>query len=487
MQRVAIICLGAFGDCCNALPIALYQWSMGHHVTFFIAKEFASLLDGVTYCDREIWDGHYSEPLKAAEFAESSGKYDRIMIVQCYGTPVERQTDSFCKEAWALVGMLNHWGKLRLWFDNRNVYREDIWINAATADNSNRPILLVSHSGKSSPFPYSRELLEILVPLRNVFMIMDISDVKCERFYDLLGLMEASACLITTDSGNLHLANAVPSLLVIALVTDRPDMWHGSPAQPNHVLRIRYGDFPKKATYEKILTTLMRIAENKNVDRRIIHVWNDYPYRAQDAAFRHETAKASWEAEYKKGRWIPCCVPDAQLTRNANQVGEQKPLPFVNDVINVAADQAQPDDLICLTNDDTIFVNDITERLLHTEPPFWSSRWEHGKVNGPLNSETIKKNSWKHVGSDVFVFTKRWWMEHSHEFPDFIISREAWDLCLRSLINLHGGHEEDALCAHIIHAPEWHSVEHRESVSNLFNRESARRFFREHGMRWPSV
>lgn len=487
MENVAIICLGALGDCCNALPIALHEFQNDNNVTFYIAQEFAPLLDGVTYCSREIWPGHYSECMRAAEHAESSGKYDRILVVQCYGSSIERQTDSYCKEAWRAVGKLHLWGKLPLAFDNRSEGREEVWKNAATADNSGRPILIISHSGKSSPFPYSRELLELLMPLSERFIIMDISNLWCERFYDLLGLFEIATCLIATDSGPLHLANAVPKLPVIALVTDRPDNWHGSPPQPNHVLRIRYGEYGSPKSDQRLIDTLMQLASKERIERRIIHVWNDYPYRAEDAKYRHGIANQSWESEYKKGRWIPCPVYDAQLSRNAQNIGESKPFPFINDLIELAASQAQPDDVICLTNDDTIFLDGLTERILQGEPPFWSSRWEHSKVSGSLNSETIKKNSWKHVGADVFVFTKRWWMEKRAEFPDMLVACEAWDLVLRTLINLGGGHEEDALCAHIIHQPEWHSPEQRERVSNLFNREAARGFFRNHNMSWPQI
>jgi hypothetical protein len=484
MQRVAIICLGALGDCCNALPIALHEFQQDNNVTFYIAREFASLLDGVTYCEREIWDGHYSECLKAAEHAWRSGLYDRIMVVQCYGTSIERQTDSYCKEAWRAVGKLNLWGKLPLAFDNRSEAREDVWKNAATADNSGRPILVVSHSGKSSPFKHSRELLELLVPLADKFIIFDISNLWCERFYDLLGLMEIATCLIATDSGPLHLANAVPKLPIIALITDRPDNWHGSPSQANHVLRIRYGEFEKSKG--RIVETLNQIVSKEKIERRIIHAWNDYPYRQFDAQGRHEVAKRSWEEEYKRGRWIPCPVHDSQLTRNAQSIGEPKPLPFVNDIIEAAASQAQPDDYICLTNDDTIFVHGLTDLILDG-PMQWSSRWEHVMVKEPLTPQTIQKNAWKHVGADIFVFTKRWWLEVHSEFPDMILAREAWDLVLRTLISLKGGQESIALCAHIIHQPEWHSPEHRESVSNLFNRDAARGFFRNHNMRWPSV
>jgi hypothetical protein len=487
VSKIAIICLGALGDCCNALPLALHEFQQGNHVTFYIAREFASLLDGVTYVEPAVVDTHYSNCLPVAEAAERTQEFDRVMVVQCYGTPVERQTDSYCKEAWRLVGKMHLWGKLPLVFDNRTPPATNVDIDPEIEDKRNRPILIFCHSGRSSPFPFRRELLALMESLKKDFEVWDLSEVRMQHFYDLLHAFRVASCLIATDSGPLHLANAVPSLPVIALVTDRPDMWHGSPSQPNHVLRIRYGDFPKKESQDRIIETLMQIVSKKKIERRIVHVWNDYPYRQQDAGYRHGVAKASWEQEYKKGRWIPCPIPDAQLPRTAQSVGESKPLPFVNDIINIAAEQAQPDDLICLTNDDTIFVSDLTERLLNTEPPFWSSRWEHAKVNGPLNAQSIKNNSWKHVGADIFVFTKRWWMEHGGEFPDFIVAREQWDLIMRSMINLRGGHEEDALCAHIIHEPEWHSAQFRESVGNLFNRESAQRFVRANQLKWPIV
>jgi hypothetical protein len=431
MQRVAIICLGAFGDCCNALPIALHEFQQDNNVTFYIAREFESLLDGVTYCEKAVVDTHYSNCLQVAEAAEATGKYDRILVVQCYGTNIERQTDSYCKEAWRAVGKLHLWGKLPLAFDNRNSHREykleQSLLHVKGADVPDValdfPLVLVSTSGKSSPFPHTGLLLESLKSLESSFCILDISDLRCERFYDLLGLMEIATCLIVTDSGPLHLANAVPKLPVIAIITDRPDNWHGSPPQPNHVLRIRYGEFPSNV--DRVVKTVMQLASKEKVERRIVHAWNDYPYRQSDAQFRHEIAKRSWEEEYKRGRWLPCPVYDAQLTRNAQSIGEPKPLPFVNDIIDAATERAQPDDYICLTNDDTIFVHGLTDLILNG-PMQWSSRWEHAMVKEPLTAETIRKNAWKHVGADIFVFTKRWWLEVRSEFPDMILAREAW-------------------------------------------------------------
>src|ERR1700744_5546004 len=107
MDRVAIICLGAFGDCCNALPIALHEYQHGKRVTFYIAQEFATLLDGVSYVEPYVWNGHYSECIKAAEPADKSGNFESVLVFQCSGSSFNRQPDSFCKEAWRAVGMLH--------------------------------------------------------------------------------------------------------------------------------------------------------------------------------------------------------------------------------------------------------------------------------------------------------------------------------------------------------------------------------------------
>ncbi|HSS95606.1 MAG TPA: hypothetical protein VLK33_01175, partial [Terriglobales bacterium] len=108
-MKIAIITLGALGDICNSLPLALHEFQQGNQVTFIIAREFASLLDGVSYVEKEVWDGPYHESLRAAEWAEQSGRFDTVLVCQCYGTPIERQTDSYCKEAWRAVGKLHLW------------------------------------------------------------------------------------------------------------------------------------------------------------------------------------------------------------------------------------------------------------------------------------------------------------------------------------------------------------------------------------------
>lgn len=485
MDKVAIICLGALGDCCNALPLALHEFQQDNNVTFFIAQEFASLLDGVTYCEREIWPGHYSECLQAAERAANSGKYDRIMVVQCYGTNIDRQTDSYCKEAWRAVGKLHLWGKLPLVFDNRD--KKGVCFDGVPKEKRDLPILIVSYSGKSSPFPHIQSLLELIKSIEDRFYVVDISNQRHDHFYDLLNLMEVATCLIATDSGPLHLANAVPKLPVVSLITDKPDLWHGSPRQSNHIARIRYGEFlqSRDAIVRAVLSTLE--PEQINSEPALFHIWNDYDRSDDGNIHRHHLAAKTWEKVYSSNkRWVPYPVHLNSLTRNSLGIGEVRHTPYVKDAINLAAAEAQPNDILVFTNDDGLLLDGFTDLILSTlrdRPAMWCPRWEL-----PLNAEQKWGNpkGYKHCGADVFAFTKQWWTENEPQFPDHLISFEAWDLNLRMLIEMTGGVQVEGLVAHYIHQPVWHSPEHREGVGNLHNRKLFQQWLAQRNLRWPS-
>jgi hypothetical protein len=490
MEKVAIICLGAFGDCCNALPLALHEFQQDNNVTFYISREFESLLDGVTYCEKAVVDTHYSNCLPVAEEAERTGKYDRVMIVQCYGTPIERHTDSFCKEAWRAVGKLHLWGKLPLAFDNRDKRREHETFVDTLDINPDAPILLVSTSGKSSPFPFSKQLLELIEPLKEKFRILDISNIRCARFYDLLGLMEMATCAIFTDSGPLHLANAVPKLPVVALITDSPDMWHGSPRQENHIARIRYRDFMtahgSSAILAAVLSTVDSVATKKDV--ALFHIWNDYDRSDDGNIHRHHLAKQTWEKVYRSNpNWVPYPVHLKQLTRNSIEIGEVRCTPYFKDAINLAAADADQKDILVFTNDDGLLLDGFTNLILRTlsdRPAMWCPRWEL-----PLNAEPKwgTSNGYKHCGADVFAFTKKWWTDNESNFPDHLISFEAWDLNFRMLIEMTGGIKVEGAVAHYIHQPVWHSSEHREGPGNLHNRKLFQKWLAQRNMNWPSV
>lgn len=495
MQRVAIICLGAYGDCCNALPLALHEFQEGNQVTFYIAREFEGLLDGVTYCEKSVVDTHYSNCLPLAEQAEKTGKYDRVMVVQCYGTPIERQTDSYCKEAWRAVGKLHLWGKVPLVFDNRNSHAEYKLTSGVLSEarcleigiTPQMPVVLVSYSGRSSPFPHILELIDLLKSMNSQVHLVDISHLKCEHFYDLLGLMERASCLIATDSGPLHLANAVPKLPVIALITDRPDNWHGSPAQPNHILRVRYGEFQQSK--DKIVQALNGVLTGHPPQRSTVlfHVFNDYDRMDEGNQHRHMLARLTWEKTYNANHlWMSYPVHDRMLTRSSLSVGEKRSTPFIKDVIGMAAHEARPEDILVFTNDDNLMLDGFTQTITDTlklHPALWGSRWEL-----PMGVEQKWGNAkgYKHCGADVFAFTKQWWTENEKSFPDYLIGYEAWDLNLRMLIEMTGGIQVEKLVAHYMHQPMWHSAEHREGPGNIHNRRLFQRWLAKRELKWPN-
>jgi hypothetical protein len=306
-------------------------------------------------------------------------------------------------------------------------------------------------------------------------------DMKAERFYDLIGLMEKAVCLVTVDSGPLHLAQAVPTLPVIALITDQISRWHGSPARPNHVLRIRYSEF--EARKGEIVPMIRNLPKLPN--RKLIHVWSDYERNDYGAAQRHLIASMTWETEFTKDQWIDRPVLDSEFTRNSgSELGEKKTVPFVNDLLQKGADEAGPNDVIVFTNDDTCVRPGLTRILLDEVPKcgaIFGSRREHAKLMRPLTLEQMMKG-YKHVGADVFAFTRAWWDENKADFPDMLIGFEQFDLVLKKLILVTGGRELDDLCYHSVHLPDW--VKRRETAGGKFNRTQAFNWYKQHGLPW---
>lgn len=199
-----------------------------------VCKEFAGLFDGISYAEPVIFDG----PMFALDAAMQQARGMNSEAVTCQlvgpeeivkqavitrnGVEYRATTESFQKDAWNLLGRLGEWkNQYPLVFDKRDSARE-AELCARVLPKNRKKTILVSHGGISSPFPYGETLLELLRLKFKAFNIVDISEVKAERFYDLLGLYEKAHCLVATDSAPLHLACALPQLPVVALTQDRP-------------------------------------------------------------------------------------------------------------------------------------------------------------------------------------------------------------------------------------------------------------------------
>jgi hypothetical protein len=233
---IEIACLGRFGDVCNSLPIAYELSKQGELPRFYISKEFASILDGVKYVIPEVVSLEYKEVRSVLR--------PGMVCCQSYKHPDRtRQTDSYQKESWRIAGWLDKFGTIPLVFDNRSPEREADLIQKYGV---NEDTILVAGKGNSSPFSF-----DLWQGMRGIDNIVNLSEVKAERVYDIIGLIEKSCLLLTIDSAPLHFARATKTP-VVALLNNG---WYGS-APPENGIGIRYADATPKAIAEAITKCL---------------------------------------------------------------------------------------------------------------------------------------------------------------------------------------------------------------------------------------
>lgn len=253
------ICLGRSGDLMVTLGFLHHEYvESGVKPKLMVAEEYGDLLDGVNYVEPIIFNGPWNELGRAYKEALKLDKKVRLAQVAgpkpvldkiVYGGKFDVQTESFEKEMWRVAGKLGVWPQnLPLVFDNRDKKREkELWEKVSSDwhwKKKEQPLVLVSTSGFSSPFPYTELLWELLGTRMRGYNVVDISELRAERIYDLIGLYEKAHCLILTDSAPLHLAQAV-NVPVCALIADTPTLWHGSAWRPNHISYIRYKNLPR--------------------------------------------------------------------------------------------------------------------------------------------------------------------------------------------------------------------------------------------------
>lgn len=145
---------------------------------------------------------------------------------------------------------------------------------------------------------------------------------------------------------------------------------------------------------------------------------------------RIKAARASWGALYAVGV-VQCHV--THWTRSASAIGDRD-LPYLKDVLNFGMTVAADDDVILLTNSD-VHLDPALVPLLQFHVPVFdccsAQRLDYADAHTARGE--------KHIGRDLFAFTKRWLVEKWSEIPDFILGCSEWDLCLAGMIRLYHG------------------------------------------------
>lgn len=230
------------GDLCSVLPIIYHEFKRtGYSQLVIVAEEYASLLEGCSYILADIWQGDWQNLKSAIKYAKE--KYQEVVVLSTFGKdwPLQKETPSFQLDQFKRAGEISNFDQIQLIFDKRNPAREATLVAQCGVDSGT--VLCCGH-GNSSPFQ-GASILEFVQAAFPTHRVLDLSKIKGERFYDLLGLYDKAACLVSIETSHLHLSKA-SNVPVVALVTDRPEIWHGSAWSKHFVAHIRYSDFEMK-------------------------------------------------------------------------------------------------------------------------------------------------------------------------------------------------------------------------------------------------
>jgi hypothetical protein len=70
-EQTCIVCTGKLGDILNILPICQHLNTAGQRVSLMVAKEYASILDGVSYVDPVVIHDSWTQLGKAVDLAKT--------------------------------------------------------------------------------------------------------------------------------------------------------------------------------------------------------------------------------------------------------------------------------------------------------------------------------------------------------------------------------------------------------------------------------
>lgn len=270
-----IVCMGSYGDLCIILPYAYAEFKRtGEKLTIIVAQNYADMLDGVSYVNRVVYPESWKRGLDLANTRKAvdwvKGQADRTPItwvnpVEAFG---ERKNSghNFVDEMWKTLGAPDGWKNAPLVFDQRDDHRELVLAGDARCQfdrlNNQSPVL-VALKGVASPFPECDDLMAMIKSIPGV-NVVNLSEIKADKPYDLLGLMDRAQLLIASDSMPLHLS-AASKVPVIALSRDLPSHWNGTPWHRRYELHVRYSQYAARKS--EILHTARRVLQG---ERRLV-------------------------------------------------------------------------------------------------------------------------------------------------------------------------------------------------------------------------
>ena len=148
------------------------------------------------------------------------------------------------------------------------------------------------------------------------------------------------------------------------------------------------------------------------------------------------------------------------LTRNSQDIGNNRPLPYIKEIMDALSDLCEKQDIFGYINSDILLTKDFFD-MFKDEEAFVFSRTEITNID---SVEQFNKNQYKmlwggdtHAGADGFFFRKEWWVNNSKHFDnDFILGESEWDTAYRHLImHLTDNYVNKRELFHVYHDAKW--------------------------------
>lgn len=272
-QPPCFIVLGRYGDIIQLLPAfkAVHDRT-GLKPIVMTSTHYMNVLDGVSYVtphpiDKEWWSGvPFARQLASdlygggvvpqwwaddpylwgtkQSFKDLFEHGNTVLQSHGHGWGVDMaDAPDYGTSMWQRAGFTpTEMMSLPLVFDRRDGHREGL-LTRQHQGRGDKPLLLLSFDGKSSPFGPYPEVMEQVNKFAHRFHFVMLGSpsgsVKAARIFDLLGLMDAAAGMITIDTASLHLALA--SKVPYIAYTRGPGDWCRSVPKGNCVKEIHYG------------------------------------------------------------------------------------------------------------------------------------------------------------------------------------------------------------------------------------------------------
>lgn len=219
--------------------------------------------------------------------------------------------------------------------------------------------------------------------------------------------------------------------------------------------------------------------------RHLILTYNDYAPQDAVTKLRFRQARLTWNFQFWRGNLIKNRVETFDLARNSSDIGDDRPVPYVKDLIEAGMNVAREQDAVLISNRDVCLTATAPHRI-------WDGlgagiaacpRRDMGKITtGRLYGSVL--NCRADGGYDLFAITPKWWRNNHHKMPDMLLGREMWDTCLRVLAIESGAICVDDTSYHSAHVSYWEQNRYRNAGQRHNVRLGLRFLSKRHGWFW---